>query len=373
MKKFLLLFLTTSLLLASPLTVDKNDSYEEFEESIDISLYRQAYDSAVQTLTQNVLENFPEVELSSKSKWVSYINNFKTKNVIDFENEKIIIQTYAKNLSDARKLISERFNALLKMSIEDAYKEDFIEQSIASQMQLSATLESEKMLIADAYSTHEVRQTNEYIKSAAIKKSNFKNSNIYTMEIELPPKAVLNKAKSYKKTIAKFAYEYHLPMELIFAVIHSESNFNPLARSRTPAFGLMQIVPQTAGVDSYYFLYGKRKVLSASYLYNEDKNIKIGTTYLHLLFYRYFKDIQDPLSRLYVTVAAYNCGAGNLAKTFGGTTDMKAASAIINQMDSQTLYEYLLQNLPFAETKNYLQRVSERIYAYRTWILQSSL
>jgi membrane-bound lytic murein transglycosylase C len=373
MKKFLLILLTASLLFASPLKTQKADSYEEFEQSIDVQKYRQAYDNAVQTLSENVLRHFPEVELSNKSRWVSYINNFKTKNVIDFENEKIIIQTYASNLSQARKLILQRFNALLKMSIEDAYKEDFVEQSIATQMQLSATLESDKMLIGDAYAPHEVKQTSEYIKSAAIKKSTFNNSNIYTMEIELPAKAVLNKAKSYKKTVAKFAYEYHLPMELIFAVIHSESSFNPLARSRTPAFGLMQIVPQTAGVDSYYFLYGKRKVLSASYLYNEDKNIKIGTTYLHLLFYRYFKDIQDPLSRLYVTIAAYNCGAGNLAKTFGTATDMKAASAIINQMQSEAVYEYLLQNLPFEETKNYLQRVSERIYAYRTWILQSSL
>lgn len=373
MRIFYLFIFLTQLLFSSPLSNNSTPNYEEYEKEVDLASYQKAYQKATQLYKKKILKNFPKADISSTSRWVSYINNFKTKNVIDFENEKIIIQTYAKSMSEAREKISQRFIKLLQMTIEDAFDEDFVEQHVISELQLNAALETKKELISDIYTRQNTSDTRNYIKKAPIKKSRFKNSNIYTMEIGFPPQAMLKKAKSYKQTIGKLAYENHLPMELIFAVIHSESSFNPMARSRTPAFGLMQIVPQTAGIDSYYFLYGKRKLLSARYLYNEERNIKIGTTYLHLLFYKFFNDINDPLKRLYATIAAYNCGAGNLAKTFVGTADMKLASQKINDMEVGQMYDYLLENLPFNETKNYLQKVNERIFAYRTWILESRL
>jgi membrane-bound lytic murein transglycosylase C len=184
----------------------------------------------------------------------------------------------------------------------------------------------------------------------------------------MPKDALLAKAQSYRKNVRKHAAQNGLPKELLFAVIDSESSFNPMARSRIPAFGLMQIVPQTAGIDSYRYLYGKKRILSAQYLYNENRNIKIGGAYLYLLFYRYFKDIKDPLSKLYCTIAAYNGGAGNVAKTLAGEVNLTKAVHKANAMESKQLYEYLLANLPFKETKNYLSEVTEKMFAYRTWL-----
>ena len=43
------------------------------------------------------------------------------------------------------------------------------------------------------------------------------------------------------------------------------------------AFGLMQIVPRSAGIDSYNYLYNKKRVLSSDYLYDPSKNITIGS------------------------------------------------------------------------------------------------
>ncbi|MGM0624062.1 MAG: murein transglycosylase domain-containing protein [Campylobacterota bacterium] len=352
--------------------IQNNDTIpSENERNISLQSYQEAYSQAFTAFEKKIAQNFPTVDVGDKNRWVSYIDNFKTKNVIDYKNEKIIIQTYANNLQSARQKISKRFEALLHMSIKDAYSEDFVEQEVVKTLNLQQTIQAEDKLIGDIYNKRDISKAREYILTHKIEKSEFKSSNIYTLEIKMPNRALLKKAKDYKSTIEKYAYENRLPMELIYAIIHSESSFNPMARSRTPAFGLMQIVPQTAGIDSYKFLYGQKKLLSANYLYDEDQNIKIGVAYLHILFYKYFKDIKDPLSRMYATIAAYNGGTGNLCRTFVGSTDIKRASARINEMQAKDVYLFIQNNHPFQETKQYLDRVKDRLFVYRTWLLET--
>ena len=147
--------------------------------------------------------------------------------------------------------------------------------------------------------------------------------------------------------------------------MHSESSFSPMARSYIPAFGLMQMVPRSAGIDSYRYLYGEKKMLSSYYLYNSNNNIKIGSAYLHILYFKYLKKIKNPQSRLYCTIAAYNTGAGNVAKVFSGTTNINKASRGINKLSSDQVYKQLMRKLPYHETKKYLSKVSKRVSSYQ--------
>ncbi len=55
-----------------------------------------------------------------------------------------------------------------------------------------------------------------------------------------------------------YAGEFKLDPALVMSVIYNESRFNPLAKSYVPAYGLMQIVPKSAGVDAIQFLEGKK-------------------------------------------------------------------------------------------------------------------
>ena len=50
--------------------------------------------------------------------------------------------------------------------------------------------------------------------------------------------------------IRKYAQIYDMPESLIHRVIQRESNYNPGARNG-PYYGLMQILPQTAGTMGY--------------------------------------------------------------------------------------------------------------------------
>ena len=65
-------------------------------------------------------------------------------------------------------------------------------------------------------------------------------------------------------------------------------------------------------------------------------------------------------------IAAYNTGSGNVAKTFnkGGSRNISKAAKIINKLSPQEVYDHLVANLPYDETKNYLKRVIKRKKIY---------
>jgi soluble lytic murein transglycosylase-like protein len=89
--------------------------------------------------------------------------------------------------------------------------------------------------------------------------------------------------------IDEASQQYGLDPKLIQAVIHVESNFDPLAVSPKGAQGLMQLMPQTA------------KDLQVSDVFSPKENIHGGSRYL-----RYLMDIYN--QDMVMALAAYNAG-----------------------------------------------------------------
>ena len=178
------------------------------------------------------------------------------------------------------------------------------------------------------------------------------------------PHSVHKKAKRFSDEVTAAAVRERLPPELILAVIETESSFNPMARSHIPAYGLMQIVPRSAGRDASRYLYGESKLLAPSYLYKIDKNIGVGSAYLHLLYYRYMRKVTDPVSRLYCVIAAYNTGASNVGAAFTGKKSFSGAVETINSMTQEEVYQMLINELAYEETKKYLIKVTSRMKKY---------
>lgn len=170
--------------------------------------------------------------------------------------------------------------------------------------------------------------------------------------------------KEHLSEIRTLAKQYDVPASVVLAIIETESSFNPRAVSPIPAFGLMQLVPKTAGVDAHLMVYGEKKVVSPEFLFDEQNNLLLGSAYFHILTKRYLRKIEDPLSRFYCAVASYNTGVGNLAKTFVGKKNINLAVREINTMTSDQVYEYLLSHLPAQETRNYLKKVVTRKTKY---------
>jgi len=87
-----------------------------------------------------------------------------------------------------------------------------------------------------------------------------------------------------------------------------------------------------------------------------------------MLLSRSFKKVENPVSRVYCAIAAYNTGAGNVSKAFIGTTKLYSAIPVINKMSADEVYKHLKANLPYDETKDYLERVSTRMKVYENWL-----
>jgi|tagenome__1003787_1003787.scaffolds.fasta_scaffold20723893_1 peptidoglycan lytic transglycosylase C len=175
----------------------------------------------------------------------------------------------------------------------------------------------------------------------------------------------LTLAARYAEPVRQAAQRHGLSASLIYAVIETESAFNPRARSAVPAYGLMQLVPKTAGRDACAFLYGVARDPDPDTLYGAETNIALGAAYLKILHSQYLKSIKDEMSRTYATIAAYNTGAGNVARAFDGTTRIANAARLINSLPPDEILRRLTVQLPYEETRRYVTAVVARQERYR--------
>ena len=90
--------------------------------------------------------------------------------------------------------------------------------------------------------------------------------------------------------------------------------------------GLMQVVQHSAGRDVFRSQ-GKSGLPSRSYLFDPANNIDTGTAYLAMLNNVYLAGIDNPTSRRYAVITAYNGGAGSVLRVF--SSDKVQAANII--------------------------------------------
>lgn len=106
--------------------------------------------------------------------------------------------------------------------------------------------------------------------------------------------------KQVKHHLREASREQGIDMELLQALIATESGFDPQAVSPKGAVGLMQVMPATA---ERYGVTGDKKASVATKLTDPRTNIRAGARYLRDLI-RMFP------GRLELALAAYNAGEG---------------------------------------------------------------
>ena len=124
-----------------------------------------------------------------------------------------------------------------------------------------------------------------------------------------------------------------------------ESAFNKDARSPAGAMGLMQLMPKTglATARKYSIPLGNTKLL-----YQPDKNITIGSTYLREVMDQYDKNI-------ILASAAYNAGPHRVDRW-------------LPKEDAQSADSWIAL-IPYRETRTYVQRILAYIAIY-DWRLE---
>lgn len=356
----------------------RQQKFEQFQQDTAkaFKAYQQEIRQAYQDYKKELSVYWEEPKLPTKKEWVGYSSDKKTRTSVDFEENVITVETISADEQTADQQLKKALAAIITEDVETVKNSDplirKIEQINKKQHAVAPPPPSQEPLLApvifEKAPTKKVvnAYVDKLIKPANIRTdpSRIKDAKRYSIEVRLPANSMQKRSRLYVQDVRKNAGRFDLPVPLIFAVMHTESSFNPLARSHVPAYGLMQIVPWSAGVDTYQFLYNIKKQPSSTYLYDSQNNIEMGSAYLHMLYYRYLTPIADPLSRLYCTIAAYNTGAGNVAYAWTGDYNVGKAARRINQMSPGEVYEHLLKHLRYDEPRHYLRRVNARMDQY---------
>jgi soluble lytic murein transglycosylase len=133
---------------------------------------------------------------------------------------------------------------------------------------------------------------------------------------------------------------------LVLAIIRQESEFDAGAVSGATAHGLMQLIPSTARLQAQRIgMSYDRSALTGDPQYN----MTLGASHL--------ADLVDDFNGSYVlAIASYNAGSHRAQEWIGDWGDPRSRS--VDVVDWVEL-------IPFAETRNYVQRVMENLQVYR--------
>ena len=137
----------------------------------------------------------------------------------------------------------------------------------------------------------------------------------------------------YETTIRQVSAENGLDPAFVAGVIYTESRFRPHVRSHQTAYGLMQLLPQSA-----HYIQRKSGIKGD---YRDPKvNIKLGTWFLGYLDDRYEGDER-------LMLAAYNSGEGN-----------------VDAWTSDEGFD-IAKDIPYKETRKYVHNALEASQTYQ--------
>jgi soluble lytic murein transglycosylase len=143
----------------------------------------------------------------------------------------------------------------------------------------------------------------------------------------------------YWPLIKKYSDAHRLDPYLMSALIAQESTFTPDVRSSANAVGLMQLIPAT----------GRRYArtvgipYSARMLTQPESNIRLGM--------RYFRDLMDRFGSAHYALASYNAGEHRIARWIAERPGFDQ--------------DEFVDDIPFAETQNYVKRILGTADDYR--------
>ena len=312
---------------------------------------------------------------STNKEWVEYSDDGNSRSSVDFEKgeatiEIIITPEEEKSEVKLEKKVEEKIKELI---VNRGKTKDYdTEKEKAVPLQETAILENQIQTPSGEVVTEDNidESVKEIVNETKIEKKKITGDDgekrqVVTVKLNLVPDHIRTRAEKYQNEVEKYCRKYDVDPAMAFAVMQTESSFNPKAKSYVPAYGLMQIVPASAGKDCAQSLKKPFSKPTANYLYEPENNIEMGVHYLHLLKKRYYTKVEDNDSRDLCVIASYNTGAGNVARALRGDTNIYKAIPQINAMSYEELFKYFEKKL-LPETQNYIRNVAERMKVFKS-------
>lgn len=141
--------------------------------------------------------------------------------------------------------------------------------------------------------------------------------------------------RGYEKNMIAATSKHGIPRQMLEGLMREESAFEPRALSWAGAYGLCQLMPQTAKDVARYL--GKTDFEVES-LFEPATAIEFGAAHLGWL--------QKKMEHPFLALASYNAGVGNIGRTLDalGSTSVPI--------------DFVIERLSNKQTRNYVKRVS---------------
>ncbi|PJE55395.1 murein transglycosylase [Marinomonas sp. BSi20584] len=294
-------------------------------------------------------------ELPEKKKYVKYTNDYQARTIVDFEKGTVRVETLTTNspLDTLKQAVTTTLLTTADPTKTDIFSSD-VPDTEGVPFLYPQVMDHDGKLVQYRW---RAQRYSDYLVTNKLKKSNSNGKTVYAVEFNLVAQHEHLRQEKYSQYVIAAAKRYNLSPALIYGIIETESSFNPYAVSPANAYGLMQVVPATAGRDVYNLVKKKSGEPSKEVLFSPENNIDIGSAYLHILQTRYLVKISNKVSQEYSMISAYNGGTGNVLKTFD--TDRTRAMNKINQTSTSNVYKKLRYDHPRTESQNYLEKVTK--------------
>jgi membrane-bound lytic murein transglycosylase C len=340
------------------------DEYAKDPERLlqDLRAAQRDFKTLYEALGGKVSEQWgkKEVKLPQQKKYVKYTQSYKSRAIVDFDSGKIVVETL--DDQDPRRSLRNAIVTTL-LTPQDPRAVDLF-----SDKEIPLSPDREPYLFGLVVDQHGklIRTPTEaepfadyllehYSATRPIEQDGTKKTSTFA-SMKMVANLSQKQAEKYRPVVAQFAQRYTISPSLVFAIIRTESNFNPYAVSSAPAYGLMQLVPTSGGREAYRRAKGKDVAPTRDYLFDPEHNIELGTAYLNVLTFNQLDEVADRVSREYCVIAAYNTGPTNVLRTF--SRDRAAAVQQVNGLQPTSVYDQLRQHLPYQETRLYLEKVT---------------
>ncbi|MFY2509740.1 membrane-bound lytic murein transglycosylase MltC [Vibrio pectenicida] len=317
-----------------------------------------ALDALISSFSGNIEKRWgqKEIKFAGKSNYVKYIDNYLSRSEVNFDKGTIIIETVSP--TDPKGHLRNAIITTLLTPDDPANVDLFSSKGIKLEGQpflYRQVVDQDNKPIQWSWRANRFA---DYLIANKLKVKDVDFKKAYYVEIPMVEDQVEIRSYKYADIVQRASNRYGIPEDLIYAIIKTESSFNPYAVSWANAYGLMQVVPKTAGRDVFKLVKKTSGQPSPEYLFNPEKNIDTGTAYFYILKNRYLKDVQHPVSLEYSMISAYNGGTGGVLNTFN-RNDRKRAMRDLNSLQPNQVYWALTQKHPNAEARRYLEKVTK--------------
>ena len=347
-----------------------NAQYSSTAGADEARAFQTQFSEEFEAFKAEMEQKWGDFKHRSKTEWVEYLDNGNARVHVDFERDEVQLEVLVDKSQNAEQRVAT-LPVMLIETIENrgtemgfkATQDDYT--PVLNHPVLSNQLTKRAGETNADYALRLINNNQPLIRQTT--GGDGEERAVLTLNFDLAPDAIRERAKRVQGFVYKYADQYGLYPALVFAIIHTESFFNPMAQSSANALGLMQLVPTGGGADAFEKVYGRAEVPSPEFLFDPENNIQLGCAYLDIILNTHLTSISNVLTKQYLAIAAYNTGPTNVFRAYDRSGSQPRALRKIDAMTPQQNYEFLVQNLPYEETRTYLQKVVERSQLYESW------